>query len=305
MKKVTFLLLAAIALLGTSSCKKDRAGYYLPDEKIHKIYYSVYHKASDGTADTVGRYMRQRWTWNGKFLTKVEHFNEKGDVVRTEQYSYRGERLAKVSIPEQNAYWDFSYSGKEFKRIDLYVNGEDVGRITFDYDEGLVSSATLQFDADVAMSKNIKLPQGVKLFPTEQAAQIAEEALAQAPAEAKSGVAVTVSYEWDRFNVVKLVVPSVMDWHVTTSVLTMDYDDRTSPYYGLVSGVESFAGGSVFSRNNVVKLVDSREGLKNTHLYTYEYNGIGFPTKMVETTSYVYSGVTHDYQRVAEYEYDD
>ena len=105
MKKT--ILLGAILVLGLFFVSCEKEGQYTPKNKIDRISYSssttfqmyLNDVWNDVGTSTVSKYVSEIWNWDGKMLKSITHYNDKGELMYTENYEYDGDIAPIWAVP--------------------------------------------------------------------------------------------------------------------------------------------------------------------------------------------------------------
>lgn len=281
-KKFLPLLIAALAIISFSftSCQKE--GVYHPKKKISKIY----HQSSGGIKS-----LSQMWTWDGKQLKKIDHFNG-GSIFWSENFSYDKNRLKRVEDYEYNEYTEFKYDGNHLSKSSSYSDGSVVEELAFHYDGNKMSKIDYtSYDYDYKAKSRVN---PLRYILPEATAERVYTSIQKKSASQKTTIyTATMKLEWEGKNISKLTI-SYSDGDVEE--YSYKYDDKLNPYKGFWSlGADEV--GYMQSHNNVTEETYRCGADVNICTCTYEYDG-KFPTmeQIKEQGSNYFSIVFYEYE---------
>ncbi|MCR4736998.1 MAG: hypothetical protein K5846_02425 [Bacteroidales bacterium] len=286
MKKT--ILLGAILVLGLFFVSCEKEGQYTPKNKIDRISYSssttfqmyLNDVWNDVGTSTVSKYVSEIWNWDGKMLKSITHYNDKGELMYTENYEYDGKRLVSVSWGTAGRY-TISYDKGKISTIDGYNGTEKMITYVFSHENGKVTKIAIT-DYDAKKAAVNPLPTNILRFfiPNANIQSLKEMMKSiQSDPNTKEIESYDINFEWTGNNISKMT----MLRGASTTTANYTYDNKTNPFYGLFD-ISEYSYIQIMSKNNVTRLV--AENSNNVHeerdyIYTYEKD---LPT--MQTCSY-------------------
>lgn len=294
--KKSILILALIVLgLSIISCTKE--GSYRPGEKISQI--SVQRRP--GT-DPI---LFEKWSWDGKYLARIEHCDTLGKFTYSENFLYDdSHRVIRVTDPENNEEMRFSYDGKKLAKVEYYVDGllECLGVVTHSgknvtsvrysyygyYDDPVTpdnpADPNEPFTPDDTTYSKGASHMGAgrhlgffSLLPYEVRMSLAARAVTH-PKSVITDRPDSIAIEWSGSNISRISVVSTFG----NSEYTFSYDDLKNPFRNCLTFDVFFPSGPTaegLNANNIVRSSVSKAGADPiVTTYTYTYDG-KFPTQ--------------------------
>ena len=286
MKKIT--LLAAVFVLGLLFVSCEKEGQYTPKNKIDRISFSqgityqVYANDvwTDIASSNTSKYVSEIWNWDGKMLKSITHYNDKGELMYTENYEYDGKRLVSVSWGTAGRY-TISYDKGKISTIDGYNGTEKMITYVFSHENGKVTKiAVTDYDAKKAATNPLPINIFRFFIPNANIRSLKEMmASIQSNSDTKEIESYDINFEWTGNNISKMTM--LKGAFTTTANYT--YDNKTNPFYSLFD-ISEYSYLQIMSKNNVTRMV--AENSNNVHeerdyIYTYEKD---IPT--MQTCSY-------------------
>jgi hypothetical protein len=265
--------------------------------------------------------MRQAWTWDGKKLSKIDHYRSDGTISWTENFTYDNKnRITRVDDYKNNEYIEYKYDGNNLKSVNYYDEGKlcVMGNITYDGKKIKRVDYTLYDDDKSTKSKEHHL----RLLPSKYENIINKQAEKSVSAKDYTTTNRSISLEltWDGNNITRSRFVSSSNgtydsynWSSSYSIeSTYTYDKNKNPMYGLRDmycmsddGIDA----QLFSENNILSETDvyssnwtegsdsGNDSGTDTYNYTYTYDG-KYPTEVL----YTEPGSTYSYTNYYEYQ---
>lgn len=271
MKKLKFYLVPFLAIvmvaISFTSCDKDEAGVFTPDQKIYKIY--VEEMGSPKT-------LQQEWIWDGKLLDSIIYY-EANVRDEFEDFIYEDNRLVKV-VDSYDYYSTYTYNDKYYSKIE-YFNpaGTLLADLTFTYLDEKVSNMVY---TTYVTTKHVytMLERGIlgKMLPKAAMEQFIKKAVSQENVS-KAVINTAITYNGD----------NIASYTMGEYTLNYSgYDTKFNPFYKFFpfETISEDRKPEVFSLNNpgALSTVLGSISVPTTYLYTYEGD---YPTEVVMTTS--------------------
>ena len=156
LKFTTVAVLLFIFCVSFNSCKKDE--HYNPERKIKRIYY--------GSENGV-KYLQQEWSWDDNKLMRIDYYFGDNNIGNTEYYTYEKNKLVKVE--DVDGYFQISYSGFKYDKIEYFSKENDrfIGTWDFSYRNNKISKTVFKYDNVFWINKITKDGFLSFLIPTE------------------------------------------------------------------------------------------------------------------------------------------
>lgn len=130
-----FYLVFAVAMLAFIFVSCHKEGQFKPKEQIDRVLYS---------SSSTTKYMSQSWTWDGKKLSKIDHYSSNGSLSWTEYITYDDKnRISRVDDYGYNESVEYKYDGKNLKSVDYFDEGKLEKTINVTYDGKKISRLEL------------------------------------------------------------------------------------------------------------------------------------------------------------------
>ena len=301
---VTFVLLSAILLV---SCNKS--GVYKPKDKLAKVWYEREAVTTiDGVEhpSSLGKYLREDWIWDGKYLASRTVYRTNGDVWYNYNYEYNkkdNNRIIGITsniAAEKKTRIRFIYddAGK-LKEIKYFTeafpeNSLPYKWLVFDYDGKKVVSVKETINTQ-------RYPQRYSCMETSLLSYLVSEEMAESilANEIRSKVESDTKindykFEWEKNNVSSVTMISTTG---DTVMISYTYDKNRNPQLARVMGMveEGSVNSLIFSHNNVVSCTYEGPNMKYTEEAEYTYDKKTPMEKVVrrtETTHFSVSTIT-------------
>lgn len=293
--KKTILALSLIAFAATMISCSDKEGKYNPDGKISEVYTSSKQYVNDTLAASVPNTLTQRWTWDGKKLAQIEHFDESYDgdgpqsYIETFSYDKKG-RVTGTTVADLKS--TFEYDGKYLKNVSIYENNQFYSGMTFEHDGSKITKITMiQPDYDTKMTEfnPLRLIVSPEIYRT--ITRIEKAALIAAKKHGIKNQNFVFNVTWDGDNVSKL---SGSIAGIGTYSINYTYDNKENPFKGFYNySCTDNEGFTMLSRNNIVKYIASVADMNDTTTFTYTYNDDDMPATRTE----VYISIDENYRQ--------
>lgn len=305
MKQLVKLLVIALALVFVgASCQKE--GVYNPKQKIDRVYYSEEviteeYDSYDGTWDreveTVLKYVKEVWHWDGNLLTSIDFYSQSGDLFYTENYSYDGKRLTRVSWGG-SGYYDIAYDGNELSSISLMSGTTLETLFEFDHEGGKISEIEVTtYDSDD--KADVALRSICRFFMPDMNSKCVDQfvAMAKKANETKESYTYKIGLEWIGNNVHRMVT----DYGPYRYSTEFSYDSKLNPFYGMFD-FDEFTFTDMFSKNNILSETSFYEDEIEEATYQYNYSG-NYPTTKTQSSKYESSTYKRSTTSTYYYEY--
>ncbi len=274
---VSFVLLSAILLV---SCNKS--GVYKPKDQLAKVWYEKEAVTTIDSIDhpsSIDKYLREEWTWEGKYLASRVVYRTNSDVWYSYKYEYNdNHKIVGITsdIPSERKtrirfiYDDDSKMLKEIKYFteDFPENSLPYKKLEFTYDGKKIISVkettnTNRYPRSYADAEISLLPY---LVPEEMAEGIVANEIQ--PKVEYDVVVRDYTFEWDKKNISKVTIISTPG---DTVNISYTYDEKRNPQLARVMGYveEGSFDCSVCSKNNIVSC--TYEGPDKTYTEECEY----------------------------------
>lgn len=295
MKKVLLIAAAAMLLLSMTSCNKHKDGVFNPKQKISAIYYAFRDQSSWYNSDThtwedydpsiTPMHKSEEWTWDGKQLQQIRHYDSDGAILGTETFTYDGKKLVRAEFKHDDGsrhYTTYEYDGKELASAKFY--GDDGLLYTsceFTYtDKKITDIKMTEYDYDKSVS-DIAKRQLLSLRGILPMGQVGEKVIADCEARLKTKAASTyitrISLTWTENNITRITYK----WSDgDTDTCDYTYDNKKNPYYGFLASDDEGVLNPFYSSENNVLTDDPSDPP-----YVYEYDKNDYPTSRVYTSS--------------------
>lgn len=293
MKKIGILFVILIVVLSFYGCDKDNLGCYNPKLKIQQIF-----------EESNGHYLKERWTWNGDLLTRIDFYKKNGDINYTHTYSYDKNRLARIDADDQ--YTEFLYDKNVLTTINTYVKEQLVESYVLSYDGQKLSQ--IQIEKEGKASSKSAFDMLSHLMP-DYYPMMCNQLASQPKGENYNFSAATVDFVWEGNNIKYMKMKVNRPDTIQKITFTYMYDNQINPqnhFFPLLldHALLNDNPKTLFcSENNATSVhVTYEKGLHSqTDAYTYAYDYYKkFPTKVYRT---FYNGVTMEEDKELLYTY--
>lgn len=315
-----FLVVAMMAMsLCFSSCSK-KEGVYKPKKQITRVWYS---------APSVAKYRVQECTWDGKLLSKIEHYSSSGSLSWTENFTYDKNRIVRVDDFANSEFIEYKYDGSKLKTVEYSYDGKLRNTINVTYDGKKISK--LEIIKYTYNNKNAEAKEGhFRLFPAsieDRFDKMLEKRVSAKYTE--NSRTMTVDVKWDGDNISSTIYTviangtyegyeSTYNWSENyVAECSYTYDKKVNPIYGLrdmycLIDFDDSTDRTIasFSKNNLTSYTskwtetwtlgsdsDFDSGI-DTYNYAYTYDG-NVPSEVLYT--HVADGDTYTYTLYYEY----
>lgn len=320
--------MAAMLMLGVSSCNKDQEGVYNPKQKISVIYEqgSNTSESYDGERWTETDYSdtkmhkSEEWTWDGKQLQQIKGYTEEGILSYTKSFTYEKKKLTRVDYVDvqynHNAYATFEYDGKLLTKSSVYGDGllyatceythndkkiTNVSYTSYDYDKG---GSAINAAKQLAILR-LTLPQG----------QVSKNIISEHEAKIKSrkeieGIA-RITLTWTGNNITS--VTTTLDGDSGSETNSFSYDNKKNPYHlymdpESIEEISDESGFMFLNENNILtaRYYYDNEGDPNSTVsrtYTYTYDNNDYPVNCTYSYKYSTDSYRSTYTTSTTYEY--
>lgn len=336
MKRI-FLILAVLATVAAfSSCSRDKEGEFTPKKKIKAVYVEQSDNES-GTWRSEGRYLSETFNWDGKLLASINYYDF-GDFMFTETFNYdKKNRITGSTFSgddiEPGVGTEYTYDGKELKKITLKDNDFVAEDVVFAHSDGKISEVTVTLYDIFLMDKRImqRVNPLRTILPPQTVETIDHAVLEQAKnRKGSKDLSLKFKLSWKGKNIESISI----DMEDENLKLDYTYDKKRNPFHGLFTACDMIMDimmdnilpsrfFSMLSKNNPLTLKgsfseDGDEVEEISATYTYVYDG-KWPTKSTlevpsSYTDWEYNEETGEYEPhtvnfiervVTEYEYED
>ena len=265
--KRTIIILAVIAIACTcSSCQKEREGVYHPKKKIVEIY-----EQSDpyGYAYNGIKRLTEKWTWNGKNLSKITSADESVYCL----FKYEKNRISKIEGNDgfYGAYspytLSFTYEGDFIKKIECHDKRGLYAVFDFKHTQNKITTMTITINDNLSFKNTVA---AFRLFlPVQTVKSILNEEQSASLSKGETRTSV-FEFEWDGDNIKTETLSYEREHYSSTSKTTYQYDDKINPFYNSTRGF-------VHSKNNVISAKTDMRTIE----YKITYDG-QFPVEISE-----------------------
>lgn len=278
MKKLASLLMVMVLAILFFSCEKGTLGEYKPKMKIDKIY-----------SETEPRYLKEQWTWNGDFLSRIDYFRRSGSVEYSQNYVYEGKRLARIEMDGQHS--EFLYDGDKLTTINTYDGDRKVESYQLSYDKKKLSHVSIENDLQ---AKRCAVWSPLSLFvPVNQQISTISLATSDSKREKYDFSNAEIDFVWDGDNVQYMKMQLTRPDSIQRLVFSYVYDQKLNPMNGFFilnvdhQMLNDQPHYTFCSKNNIlsVMMTDQYDDVfSRTRSYTYSYDYYqNFPTKVYST----------------------
>ncbi|MDR2557096.1 MAG: hypothetical protein LBC49_05225 [Bacteroidales bacterium] len=276
MRKVLITIIAAIVLF--AGCAKD--GVFDPNGKIKKIYRSSVYYDYENPKE-----LKERWTWDGDLLKKIEHIYN-GRTQMSVEFQYDGKRVFRI-IEDDDTKYVFEYKGSKIEKITIWYYDEKDADIEYIYKNSKIVEQKITFydeffGPDFAPSKS-----PLRFFVSQKMLYSLNKIMAKRNSKGKEASASAVfSYEYEKDNVktASLVYTETdgEDTYKSTAKEEYTYDDKSNPFYNYPIPDTDGGIATQLSKNNCTKIIysyiDEKNGvvvfeeLDSSEICTYKYD---------------------------------
>lgn len=267
MKKTFALMIAvfAVAMVFTS-CTKE--GQYMPKQKISEVKHTrTYKMPISGTE--ISQTEREVWTWNGKVLSYIDHYDA-NDNRSTTLFRYDGNnRIVEINYGSATAM--FNYDNKLIKDIEIFnAVGNMIGKYELEHKGNTVTAINVTLQDGKSLTSLPFNP--LSLFiPDDAANKVLENA------QAKGTTHVTLTWTGKNVTAMEMKGSYNLSYRWT-------YDDKNNPYKSLFD-VVTLDMEDYLSENNVVRQEIAEGGSTHATNYSFVYNSKKSPvTRTWEST---------------------
>lgn len=312
MKRTVIIAMAALLMLGISSCNKQKDGVFNPKQKISAIYVESHDQDYSYNSETytwevtstsnTPYQKEQEWTWDGKKLQQIKYFDGEGGIGATFTYTYDGKKLTRIDAMNSDGekyYSTFEYDGKELITANIYDSDGSIYS-TYKYthtDKKITDIVWTEYNYDKCASSKVgrKIAALRMILPKDQ---VNERLIADYAAKLKTKATTDITritYTWTDNNITSVTYK----WSDgETSTVSYTYDTKKNPYYGYM-GMDIDESGSVApncaSENNII--------MEGSRSYVYEYDKNDYPTNCTYTSTYNGDTYRWKFTRTTTYEY--
>lgn len=293
MKKIVLLIATVAMVYAFSSCTKE--GAFSPKEKISKVYYSESMAYSSSELSNynwqLDKYLGENWTWTDKTLTRIDEYDDDGDLYSTRTFVYdKKNRIDRIIYSGSQA--QFKYEGSTLTGIEVYSGATLVSTYNFTHEKGKIVKIE---NNDYASPKSSESINPLEFVLSKQMVESIERVIEKAPKT--RGLSTKIyTLTWNGKNVEKMN----LEYGSYFVNATYTYDTYQNPYYGLYEGVDVAS----ISTNNITSINYTESYGTETYMemdeYTYTYEGkfpvtstYSYTDKDLDNDQYTYTSITY------------